>query len=355
MKNWKSLIIISRPDSSLREAMRVIDAGSSKTVFVVSEQMYLLGVVTDGDIRRGLLRSSHMDDHITTVMNSSPVFCVYGTRREEVKRLLKSNDIYCIPIVQDGRVVDIETLKSVEEYTLRENGVFIMAGGLGTRLRPLTEACPKPMLEVGNKPMLEHLVFLLSKQGFKKFYFSTHYLPEVIHQYFGDGSRFGVNIEYVYEAEPLGTGGALGLLPQSIPHLPLVVLNGDVLTNLDFTKLLDFHEAMGFDATMCLRETEHQISYGVVETEDNLVVGMREKPTYRHDINTGIYILSHACVSGVSAGERIDMPSYLEHRISQGHRVGAMRHTGYWLDIGRITDYERAQKDIDDILHPTES
>ena len=348
MLNWEDILL--RAEDNVRHALRVIDIGSVRTAFVVDEERRLVGAITDGDIRRGLLNNLNMDDSISMVMNKSPVSCLESDSIEDIRSKLIVNDIQCMPILKNGRLIGVETLISLNKPAKRENPVFIMAGGFGTRLKPLTDNCPKPMLPVGEKPMLEHIITRMANQGFENFYLSTHYLPGMIKKHFGDGSPFNVKIHYVHESEPLGTGGALGLLPNELPNLPVIMLNGDVLTDLNFNRLLEFHNKNEFDATMCLREIEHQISYGVVETEGYKVVGMKEKPTYVHDINTGIYCLSISCVKSIEKGIKIDMPAYLENRLIQGNTVGAMRHSGYWLDIGKMTDYQKAQRDINELL-----
>ena len=348
MIDWENILLDAK--SSVRDALRVIDKGSVKTAFVVDEKLHLIGAITDGDIRRGLLNNLNMDDSVNAVMNSNPIRCDETTSKEDIHKKLIDNDIQCMPIVKNKKIVDVQTLISLSKPVERDNPVFLMAGGFGTRLKPLTDNCPKPMLPVGEKPLLEHIITRMIKQGFKNFYLSTHYMPDMIKSHFGNGDAYGVNIKYVYEDSPLGTGGALGLLPEDLPSLPIIMLNGDVLTDLNFNRLLEFHERNGFDASMCLREIEHQISYGVVETEGQRVIGMREKPTYIHDINTGIYCLSYDCVRGVAKGTKIDLPAYLENRVAQGRQIGAMRHAGYWLDIGKMTDYQKAQRDIHELL-----
>mgnify|MGYP006095724603 CR=1 FL=1 len=347
--NFKEALISQ--DFSIRAAMRAIDKVSLRTVFILNESDQLVGSVSDGDIRRGLLQDLNMEDAVSCVMNKGFFSLNEFSTKSERTKILNDNDLQCLPIISaDHRICDIVTLKSLAEYERRENIVFIMAGGFGTRLRPLTDNCPKPMLSVGSKPMLEHLVDRLSKQGFYKFYFSTHYLPDVIKSHFSDGLDWGVEIKYVHEDAPLGTGGALSLLPHNLPNLPMIVLNGDVLTDLDFTVMLDFHSSKAVDATMCVREVEHQISYGVVESIDNKVVGMREKPTFVHDINTGVYILNQDIVKSLSVPTRIDMPTHLQNCIEVGKKVGSMKHSGYWIDIGRISDFQKAQVDIENIF-----
>jgi len=202
------------------------------------------------------------------------------------------------------------------------------------------------MLKVGGKPMLETLINRFKHSGFHNFYLSTHYLPEVIKDYFGDGSKYDVNIEYVFEDMPLGTGGALGLLPSTMPDLPLLVTNGDVLTNIDFSRVLDFHKKSEADATMCVREYEYQIPYGVVEREGSCVIGMKEKPVHSFYVNAGIYVIEPRVVRSVKPNQRLDMPNLLEAQIENNKEIVAYPVHDYWLDIGRMEDFNKAQLDI---------
>lgn len=344
LKNWKDSVMT--PNTTIRRCMRIIDKTSLKTAFIINAENELVGSVSDGDIRRALLDDASMDDPVENIMNRNPSFCEASTTKAKIISLLRELDIFCLPLISDGKVVGIESIVSAQKVEKKENPVFIMAGGFGTRLRPLTDNIPKPMLPVGDKPMLEHIIEKFIEQGFSYFVLSTHFLPEVITDYFGNGSEWGVDIQYVYESEPLGTAGALSLLPVNLTNLPIIVLNGDILTDFNFDRLLEHHLKYKCDATMCLREIEHKVSYGVVEVEQGAVVGMVEKPTYRHQINTGMYVLSPACYRSVQKDKPTDMPSLLLDRMEGGKRVGAVTHAGYWLDIGRIADYEKAQKDI---------
>jgi NDP-sugar pyrophosphorylase family protein len=222
-----------------------------------------------------------------------------------------------------------------------------MAGGFGTRLRPLTDNCPKPMLKVGDKPILEILVRSFIKAGFVNFYISTHFMPEQIHEYFGNGSGLGVNIVYVHEDSPLGTGGALGLLPDDLPkNLPLIMINGDVLTTVDFKRLLTFHNENQADATMCVREYDYQVPYGVINGEGNKITSMVEKPIQRFFVNAGIYIVSPKVIQSVPANHKIDMPTLLEQHMQKTDNILMFPIHEYWLDIGRMDDFKRAQMDI---------
>lgn len=349
MNNWKDVFLTV--DATIRDAMRIIDEAGLRIGLVIGEQHKLLGTVTDGDIRRGLLASCNMDDSVAEVMNTSPIVVRPIDNRQQRIDIMDKHDLLALPVVDDANhIIGLETLHQVLQPKKRDNPIFIMAGGFGTRLRPLTDNCPKPMLRVGDKPMLEHLIRQFVKFGFHDFYISTHYMPEQIHEHFGDGSKWNVSITYIYENEPLGTGGALGLLPKNLPDLPLIMMNGDVLTKVDFRHLLDHHESNGFDATMCVRELEHKVSFGVVESQNSLVTAMVEKPTYRYHINTGIYVLSPECVAAVKPNEKIDLPTLLQQRMKEDKRVGIYASYDYWLDIGQMADYQKAQQDIKGFL-----
>jgi len=346
MKDWKSVVI--NPDATIRDAMRVIDQAALRIGLICDEQNKLLGTVTDGDIRRGLLVNCEMQDSVARVMNTQPTTAKLTSTREQRLKLMDKHSLLALPLLDEaGYLAGLETLHQALQPTKRNNPVFIMAGGFGTRLHPLTDHCPKPMLRVGDKPMLEHLINQFIKQGFHYFYISTHFMPELIHKHFGDGSNWGVSITYIHEQNPLGTGGALGLLPKNLPKLPLIMMNGDVLTQVDFTKLLEHHLSQKFDATMCVREDEHRIPFGVIETEQQLITNMVEKPTYRYKINTGIYVLNPEIIAKVEANHRIDLPTLLEQNRLAGKRIGTYTSYDYWLDIGQMKDYQKAQQDIE--------
>lgn len=345
MSNWKDVVLT--PKLNIREAMRVLNETALRIAIVCDDEDKLLGTVTDGDIRRGLLKSCDMQDSVAAVMNKNPKTVKQTHTRQQRIEIFDRYDLLALPIVDDQNyLVGLETLHQVLQPEKRDNPVFIMAGGFGTRLRPLTDNCPKPMLRVGDKPMLEHLINQFRALGFHDFYISTHYMPEVIQEHFGDGSQWNININYVHEDSPLGTGGALGLLPKDLPELPLIMMNGDVLTKINFDELLDHHQSNGLDATMCVRELEYKISYGVVESDKGLITNMVEKPTYRYHINTGIYVLSPECVLSVQPNTEIDLPTLLKQRMDMNKKVGIYATHEYWLDIGQMTDYQKAQEDI---------
>ncbi len=342
---WTNVLI--QPQSTLLDALRIINNEALRVAIVINEKQELQGVITDGDIRRGILKNLPLDSVVTKVMNSSPITACIKTPKEELKELMEKRSILSIPLIDGSRVVGLETLNHLCAKNSHLNPVFIMAGGFGTRLRPLTDTCPKPMLKIGNKPILETLIRSFIKAGFINFYISTHYMPEQIQEHFGDGTELGISITYVHEDSPLGTGGALGLLPDDLPQgLPLIMINGDVLTKVDFQRLLEFHVENDADATMCVREYDYQIPYGVVNGEGNKITSMVEKPIQRFFVNAGIYVLSPRVIQSVPENHRIDMPSLLEEHMGERDNVLMFPIHEYWLDIGRMDDFNRAQADI---------
>lgn len=343
--SWEKTIV--KPEATIVDALRVIDSEALRIALVVDDEQHLLGVVTDGDIRRGILNSLPLDTPIVEIMSCSPTTASINTAKEQLVKLMESQSILAVPLLEDNKVVGLETLHHLFEEKTYQNPVFIMAGGFGTRLRPLTDNCPKPMLKIGNKPILETVIRSFIKAGFENFYISTHYMPEQIQNHFGDGSELGVNINYVYEDAPLGTGGALGLLPSDLPQdLPLIMMNGDVLTKVDFERLLDFHNDNEADATMCVREYDYQIPYGVINGEGNKITSMVEKPIQRFFVNAGIYVVSPTIIQSVPKNHHIDMPTLLEQHMNERDNVLMFPVHEYWLDIGRIDDFNRAQADI---------
>lgn len=342
--DWKQVVVA--PSTSLQTALKQLDEGALRIVLVCDETMHLQGVVTDGDVRRGLLRGVGLEAPVSQVMNTQPITVTPETSRSDAVALMQSKSILAIPVVSQGCVIGLQTLQKLQSARSYQNPVFIMAGGFGTRLRPLTDNTPKPMLKVGERPILETLLLNFIKSGFSNFYISTHYLPHVIRDYFGDGSQWNVNITYVHEEEPLGTGGALGLLPESTPGLPLIMVNGDVLTSVDFERVLDFHMTHHAMATMCVREYDYQIPYGVIMGDGERIISMEEKPIQRFFVNAGIYVISPEIFKNVEKQKRIDMPTLLQTYLDANEDVFMFPIHEYWLDIGRMDDFKRAQVDI---------
>lgn len=349
MKNWESVLV--GPLTPLQEAIAVLDKGALRIVMVVDEHRKLLGTLTDGDVRRALLRHQPLSTPVSDVMCSTPCVAQLDWSREHCLSVMESASLLQLPVVDSvHRVIGLESLHALLESRVLNNPVFLMAGGFGTRLHPLTNDCPKPLLKVGDKPILELILQSFIDAGFHRFFISTHYLPEMIRSYFGNGQRWGVSIDYVYEDEPLGTGGALGLLPHSEINLPVIMMNGDLLTRVNYRELLEFHQQHENVATMCVREYEHQVPYGVIQSDDgHRIAAMVEKPVQRFFVNAGIYVLSPELVSSVKSGVRVDMPTLLEIEIASGKDVVMFPVHEYWLDIGRMEDFNRAQIEVGEL------
>lgn len=338
---WQNILI--GPSETIQNALKVIDNEALKLALVVDDNNKLLGTLSDGDIRRALIGGVSLNVAVSEVMNTNPTTAVSEQTRGSLLEIMERKELFSIPILCNGIVIGLETLHHIVQKKTYENPVFLMAGGFGTRLKPLTDNCPKPLLKVGDKPILETVIKSFINSGFSNFFISTHYLPEMISEYFGDGQQWGVSITYIHEDKPLGTGGALGLLPKNRSKLPVIVMNGDVLTKIDFEKLLEFHNHNKASATMCVREYEYQVPFGVVESHDYKIQSLVEKPIQRFHVNAGIYVIGKKILDSVEHNEYIDMPSLFEKHLSDQLLVYPFHE--YWLDIGRMDDFSRAQED----------
>lgn len=349
MKHWESVLVT--PKTSLEDAITILDRGALRIAIVVDEERRLLGTLTDGDVRRALLRHQPLDIAVSQVMCATPQVAQRDWSRERVLAVMESTQLLQLPVVDAAnRVVGLETLHGLLDKRLLNNPVFLMAGGFGTRLHPLTNDCPKPLLKVGDKPILELILEGFIQAGFHRFFISTHYLPEMVRDYFGDGKRWGVSIRYTHETTPLGTGGAVGLLPHDEINEPMLMMNGDLLTTLNYRDLLAFHNEHQGVATMCVREFEYQVPYGVIQSEGHLIRSMVEKPVHKFFVNAGVYVLSPELVKRVTPDTRVDMPTLLEQAIAAGHDVTMFPVHEYWLDIGRMEDFKRAQLEFGTLL-----
>ncbi|MFI8711545.1 nucleotidyltransferase family protein [Brevibacillus brevis] len=346
--DWRELLV--SPQSPILHTLEIIDKNARQIALIADENDRLLGTVTDGDIRRGLLKGRALQDPISLIMNSFPTVASPYETRENILALMKIKKIHQIPIVdEDGKIVHVEVLNDLLRPTRKDNWVILMAGGLGTRLHPLTHDCPKPLLKVGNKPLLETILQSFIDQGFHRFYISVKYKAEMIQEHFGDGSNWGISIQYLQEKESLGTAGALSLLPEK-PSEPFFVMNGDLLTKVNFEQLLDFHKTYQAQATMCVREYDHQIPYGVVRLDKYRLTSIEEKPTQRFFVNAGIYVLSPDAVENIPHNQYFDMPSLFDHLVKNQQQTIAFPIREYWLDIGRMADFERANMEFAEVF-----
>ena len=333
------------PQSSVLHAMKLIDYGGAQIALVVDGFHRLIGTVTDGDIRRALLNGSSLDDEVCQVMNNDFRY-VSGTNNvDSALKMMRQSHLHQIPVLDEkGCVIQLLLLEELIAPVELPNSVVIMAGGKGTRLLPHTQSCPKPMLLVDGKPMLEILLEQCIAAGFVKYYFSVNYLKEQIVDHFGDGRHWGVTIEYLFEDEPLGTAGSLSLLPSSVLH-PFLVLNGDVLTRLNYRRLLTFHEESNAQATLCVREHETNVPFGVVQTNGIELAGFQEKPTYSYQANAGVYMISPKLLPLLQPHEYTDMPSLLQVAQESGFRVVVCPIHEYWIDVGRPETLSQAKED----------
>jgi dTDP-glucose pyrophosphorylase len=343
MSDFSALVI--RPVASIRDAIRVIDHGAQQVALVTDEGGALQGTVTDGDIRRGLLRGESMDAPVERVMRRDFRALPEGASAEDAMALMRRELLHQVPVLDaGGRVVRLITLEDLLQPQPRSNWVVLMAGGQGQRLRPLTDSVPKPMLTVGGRPILELMLERCSEAGFGKFFVSVNYLKDRIVEHFGDGSRWGVDVTYLSEERPLGTAGSLGLLKES-PSEPIIVMNGDVLSRVDLAGLLRFHQEHLAAVTVCVREYETRIPFGVVESDGVFMTTYSEKPIMTHHVSAGIYVLAPEVLALVKAGEPMDMPQLLQLAQSRGHRIAVFPIHEYWLDIGNAASLETANGD----------
>ncbi|MDF5734217.1 MULTISPECIES: nucleotidyltransferase family protein [unclassified Nostoc] len=348
MKDWK--IILIPPQHSIREAIQTIDVSALQIALVVNEQQQLLGTVTDGDIRRAILKGFSLDEPVYLAMSPQPITVDTNTTNDEIIAMMRRKSIRQIPVIDlDRRVVKLALLEQLLEVTKRDNWVILIAGGLGTRLAPLTHDCPKPLLRVGGKPILENILESFIDCGFHQFFISVNYKSHMIENYFSNGSRWGVKIKYLRETQRLGTAGGLSLLPKR-PELPFFVMNADLLTKVNFHKMLNFHQEHESRATMAVTEYDFQIPFGVVDTEQQKIISIREKPLYKFHINTGIYILEPSCLESIPKAEYYDMPSLFETLIQKQEKTSAFPICEYWLDIGRMSDFEKANEEFREVF-----
>lgn len=349
MESWKKILVT--PDDTLESVTNLLEQEARRIVLVVNHKMQLLGTITDGDVRRALIKGNDLKTKAKDVMCSEPYVAHQKESAEKRNNIIKSNVLLHLPVLDDdGVLVGLESVLGNPEESNRKNPVFLMAGGFGKRLQPLTNDLPKPLLNIGSKPVLEIILEQFVEEGFCNFIISTHYKAEMIRDYFGDGEKWNVDISYVHEDSPLGTAGALGLLPRYSPDLPIIMMNGDLLTKVSFQHLLDFHNEQGGLATMCVREYDFCVPYGVVQIQENRVSKIQEKPVHKFFVNAGIYVIDNELLQSVPKGAVIDMPDLLGTQVDNGKQVNIFPIHEYWLDIGRMEEFERAQNDIGSIF-----
>jgi dTDP-glucose pyrophosphorylase/predicted transcriptional regulator len=348
MKSYKDILLKS--DSTIKEALLLIDSGAMRIALIVDDSEKLIGTLTDGDIRRGLLNNLALSDSIESVIFRTPTICKITDSKEKILEVALAKKIYQIPIVdEDGLLVGIEEVETLLKSDSKTNRVVLMVGGLGTRLRPLTDHTPKPMLKVGDKPILETIILNFKKYGFTNIILSVSYKAEVIESYFGNGSNFGVNIEYIHEEKRMGTAGALSLMRERLNEA-FFVMNGDLLTNLNFENMMEYHLKNSSIATMGVREYDFQVPYGVVNVDGKNILGIEEKPTHHFFVSGGVYVLDNQILDLIPNNEYYDMPTLFENVIAQKMKSISFPIREYWLDIGRLEEFKKANDEYHEVF-----
>lgn len=341
MQNWKKTKILNT--ESIINAMRIIDQSVLQIGLIVDTNDNFIGTVTDGDIRRGILKGLPLEASIEEVTNKNP----FIIKPSEVVKFMtnKNHQKYRhIPVVDNHKIVDLIVFDSTLSQEDKKNWVIIMAGGLGTRLGDLTKDKPKPMLEINDKPILELIIDNLIEAGFKKFYLSVNYRADVIIDYFGSGESKGITIKYIHESKKLGTAGCLSLFKESTEY-PVLVINGDILTNINFANLLNYHSEHNAVASMAVRKYDFQVPYGVIKFEGHKLIELEEKPVQEFFVNAGIYVINPEAIQYVPENTHYDMPNLFNKLIKENQLCSIFPINEYWIDIGRVSDFQKAKID----------
>lgn len=347
MQNWKKSLV--RPETPLVEAIKIIDSGGGQIAIVTDDAGHLLGTVTDADVRKAILRGSDFQIPCSSVMSTNPVKLHVDSPEGECLEMMRKRHVRQLLLVDDaGMLVDMVLLMDIMSPPRLNNPVVIMAGGLGSRLQHLTQHLPKPMLKVGSKPLLETVLEQFISHGFWRFYFSVNYKSDIIFEYFGDGAKWGVEIQYLHEDKRLGTAGALHMLPENIEE-DLLVMNGDILTKVNLHQMLVHHRQHHATATMAVKDYIHTIPYGVVAVDEECMIeSIREKPSHSFFVNAGIYVLSPGALKYIPKSEFFDMPTLFKTLIDRNIKTSAFPLREYWIDIGVPRDYEQANFEYND-------
>ena len=347
--DWKNSLI---PDgATIRDAIKIINDGGFEIALIADTEETLLGTVTDGDIRRGLLDGLDINAPAEKIMNREPLIASPDTDHNGLLEKMNSKLLRQIPLVDEARrVVGLAHIRDLTKpIKTRDNWVVLMAGGLGERLMPLTEETPKPLLTIGDKPLLQTILESFVEQNFRQFYISVNYKAEAIKAHFGDGNQWGVEIRYLEEDRRLGTAGALRLIPEP-RSAPLIVMNGDLITRINFQDLLDYHKQQNSNATMCVRQYDFRVPFGVVGIDGNRITSIDEKPVHRFFVNAGIYVLDPNLIDCIPADANHDMTDLFETFIVSGKGTTVFPVHEYWLDVGHVDDLDQAKRDFENGL-----
>ncbi len=342
-KDWRKTLL--KPDATIKDAIKKLDDGELQIVLVVDENCFFKGIVTDGDIRRSILKGVSFDAKVSYIMNVDSSTVYENVSDFEILKLMEEKSINQIPIINKKKeVVGLRVLFDFINKKSRENWIVIMAGGLGSRLGELTKECPKALLEVGGKPILETIVESCRELGFSNFIFSVNFMSNMIEDYFGNGNRHGVHIKYIREDQKMGTAGSLSLIDfKIVDHI--IVMNCDLLTKVNLLQLLDFHKSNGAKATMCIKEYDFQVPYGVVVTDAQKITHIDEKPIHKFFVNAGVYVIEPDALELIPRNSYYDMHELYKDLLSGNNEVCAFPGREYWMDIGKSSDFEKANKE----------
>ena len=350
MLSWKKIIL--KINSDIANAIRVMDSEALKLIMVSDSQGKLIGTITDGDIRRALIKKYSMNTKIDKIMNNKPIACLKDTSKKDILSIMKNKKILQIPIIDNqSKIVGLETISNLISSKNKvskvniDNPVLLMAGGFGKRLAPITDKIPKPMIKITDKSILETTIESLKKDGFKNFYISTHYKSEIIRKYFGNGKKWNINIKYINEKKPLGTAGCIGLLPKNIIK-SILIINCDLVTKVNYNDIIKYHNKKKSLATICVRNYDFQLPYGVIETKNDVVKKITEKPINKFFVNAGIYVLNPKLLKKIKKNIKIDMTTFLSALLDEKKKINIYPIYEYWVDVGRIQNLNKVKNDI---------
>lgn len=337
-------------NDTIKNAMKKIDKNLIGAALVLDDEKKVIGIVTDGDIRRAILSDKVLENKIIDIYNKNFKYVTENQSKKKAKEFMISNKIRQLPVLDENyKLKDMYFLDDLACCENKDNYVFILAGGLGTRLRPLTETVPKPMLLVGDKPILEVIIEQFKNYGFNNFIISLNYMGEIIENHFKDGKHMGVNIKYVKETKKLGTAGSIRLASK-IFKKPFIVINGDILTGMDFDAFLMYHKTGSFDITVGVRNYEINVPYGVINAENNIIKSLKEKPSFSYFINSGVYVVNPNLIKLIPDGKIYNMTDLINDSLKCNHKSGVYNISEYWVDIGQHEEYKKANEDFNKVF-----
>ena len=340
--------ILLNEESNIEDALKAIDIGAVGILLIIDTNFNFIGTITDGDIRRAILKGLGLEDPIKDIINRNPIYVKDSETMEDIKNKFIKHAIKQLPVINSqNKVVNLISINDILVIKGKPNHVVIMAGGLGTRLGQLTKEIPKPMLQVGGEPILYHIINNFKQYGFNKILMSVNYKAEIIENYFQNGLPYGVRIDYIREHKRLGTAGGIRLAKDYINE-PFFVTNGDIFTNLNVDNMMDFHIKNKFDITVGTRKYIHQVPYGVIECNGQDIKSLKEKPKLEFQVSGGVYCLNPELIDYIPDDKYFEITDLINICLDKGLKVGSYQIKEYWMDIGKIEDYEKVNEDIKD-------